>query len=217
LGKERNKRAWQVIRKLKALRDEQAGKIDILCKDVIGAHGDFSRQLSNLSFAVRFYESLLTQNGTGAVLTAAAESIRSGVAGCNVAVFLADSNGFELHVADEDSPIDIDAAGLESYFTSEVVDSICRSNRVCSLDDMFEMGLIGNLGQLSRICTAAVPLGYSGRVVGFILLYRSCENVFTRDELARVVAITPGLCRVIGACQNSSVPQAGQMGTVSEI
>jgi len=217
LGKEQNKRAWQVIRKLRKLTDEQAKKIKILCNDVIGAHGDFASQLGNLVYVVRFYESLLAQNAIGGVLTAAADFIRGAVDDCNVAVFLADSASFELHVVDKETSIDINRGRLESYFTSEVVDSICRSNKVCSLENMFEMGLVGNLSELGRICAAAVPLGRWGEAVGCILLYRRSENGVKRDELAKVVGITPGLCRAIKACRGRGAHHSGQMGTVPEV
>ena len=212
MDQKKNKQAGQVIARLKKLTEEQAKKIDILCNDIIGAHGDFSRQLGNLAFAVRFYESLLAQSDIGAVLTTAAELIRSAVADCNVAVFLVDRGRFELHIVDKDSPIDIDTGRLEACFTSEVADSICRSNRVCSLNDMFEMGLIGNLSELGRICAAAVPLACSGAAVGFILLYRRSEERLRPDELARVLAIAPGLCRAIEACASRGANQRGQTG-----
>ena len=218
MDKEENKQAQQVIAKLRKLTDEQAKKINILCNDIIGAHGDFSSQLGNLAFAVGFYESLLGQSDIGGVLATAAELIRGVVADCNVAVFLADSGGFELHVVDEETPININSDRLEGYFTSEVADSICRSNRVCSLEDMFEMGLVGNLGELVRICAAVVPLGRCGESEGFILLYRGSENGFSRDELAKVVGITPGLCRAIKACASRGAHhQDGQMGGASEL
>jgi len=217
LDKEQNKQAQQVIAKLRTLTDEQAKKIDILCNDIIGAHGDFVRQLGNFAFVVETYESLLEQMDVSELLAAATGLIRTAVADCSAAVYLVDSGRFEMHVVDEDSPIDIDMGRLESYFTSEVADSICRSNRVCSLEDMFEMGLIGNLSELGRICAAAVPLGRQGEAVGFILLYRRPENGFSRDELAKVVGITPGLCRAIKACQGRGAHQGGQMGGVSEV
>jgi len=203
LDKQRNKKARLLIRRLNKLRHEQASKIDILCNDIVSAHTDFVRQLGNLTFGMNFYESLLGPNDLPGLLNTAAELIRVCVANANVAVFLADRNGFQLHLADADEPVDIDAAGLESYFNSEVADNICRSNKVCSLDDMFEMGLIGNPGELAKISAAAVPLGRSGGALGFILVYRSSENKLTADELEKIVGITPGLCRAIKSCHSS--------------
>ena len=217
LSKQRNKRALLAIRKLKRARDEQAGKIDILCNDIVSAHGDFVRQLCNLGFGVKFYESLLGESNTSGILGTAAELIKDCVADCNVAVFLVDNGGFELHVEDEKAPIDIDSGRLESYFTSEVADNICRSNKVCSLEDMFEMGLIGNLGELGRICAAAIPLGRSGAAVGFILLYRSSQKKFGRDELEKVVGITPGLLRAIKVREGKLPHAGGQMGGALEV
>jgi len=217
LDKEQDKQAQQVIAKLRKQTDEQAKKIDILCNDIIGAHGDFVRQLGNLAFVVEPYESLLEQMNVSELLAAAPGLIRTAVADCSAAGYLVDSGRFEMHVVDEDSPIDIDRGRLESYFNPEVADSICRSNRVCSLEDMFEMGLIGNLSELGRICAAAVPLGSWGEAVGFILLYRRPENGFSRDELAKVVGITPGLCRAIKARAGRGAHQGGQMGGASEV
>jgi hypothetical protein len=203
LDKHRNKKARQLIRRLNKLRHEQASKIDILCNDIVSAHTDFVKQLSNLTFGMNFYESLLGRTDFSGLLNTAAELIRDCVANANVAIFLADRGGFGLHLADDDEPVDIDTAGLESYFTSEVADNICRSNKVCSLDDMFEMGLIGNPGELGRICAAAVPLGRSGGALGFILVYRSSTKNLTADELEKIVGVIPGLCRAIKSCYRS--------------
>ena len=206
MDKQRNKKARLLIRRLNKLRHEQASKIDILCNDIVSAHTEFVRQLGNLTFGMNFYESLLGPNDLPGLLNTAAELIRVCVANANVAVFLADladRSGFQLHLADADEPVDIDAAGLESYFTSEVTDNIRRSNKVCSLDDMFEMGLIGNPGELAKISAAAVPLGRSGGALGFILVYRSSEKKLTADELEKIVGITPGLCRAIKSCHSS--------------
>jgi hypothetical protein len=203
LDKQRYKKARLLIRKLNKLRHEQAGKIDILCNDIVSAHTDFVGQLGNLTFGMNFYESLFGRNDLAGLLNTAAQLIKGCLPNASLALFLADCNGFQLHLADGDNPIDIDAAGLESYFTPEVTDNICRSNKVCSLDDMFEMGLIGNLAELAKISAAAVPLGRSGPELGFILVYRSSENKLTADELKKIVAITPGLCRAIKSCHNS--------------
>ena len=203
MDKQRYKKARLLIRKLNKLRHEQAGKIDILCNDLVSAHTDFVSQLGNLTFGMNFYESLLGPNDLAGLLNTTAQLIKGCLPNANLAVFLADCNGFQLHLADGDNPIDIDATRLESYFTPEVTENICRSNKVCSLDDMFEMGLIGNLAELAKISAAAVPLGRSGTALGFILVYRSSENKLTADELKKIVAITPGLCRAIKACHSS--------------
>ncbi|MHC5059818.1 MAG: hypothetical protein ACYTFK_01860 [Planctomycetota bacterium] len=199
MDENRNKNALSAIQKLKKARDEQAKKIDILCNDIVGAHAEFVGQLTNLTFGVNFYKSLLGRDSIAGILSSSAELIKNSFASCSVAFFLVDSGRFELHVSDRQGSCDIDSEQLAGYFTPEVANNICRSNKVCMLEDMYEMGLIGNLAELGRISAAAIPLGQPGCPVGFILLYRSSQKGLERDELVKVVGIRSGLCRAIKA------------------
>ena len=201
LDNQDSKRTRRLISKLNKIRHTQDRKIDILCNDMISAHRDFVKQLSSLNFTVDFYESILGQNDLGGLLNTAAERIKEYVADCNVAIFLLESEGFELHIVDQEYPIDIDADSLESYFTPEVVRNICRSNRVNSLKDMFEMGLVGNVSDLSRISAAAVPLGRFGSGIGFILIYRGAGKPLGCNDLEKLTTIQSGLCKTIESCQ----------------
>ena len=201
MNNQRNKTARTLIRKLNKIRHEQAKKIDILCNDMVSAHSDFIKRLRALTFGVNFYEALLKENDLPRLLDSAADLIKSYVSNSNVAIFLLESDGFELHMTDEEHPIEVDKAKLESCFTPQVVSSICRSNQVCSLNDMFEMGLAGNLAMLGSISAAAIPLGRFGGSTGFILIYRSSDDQLTADELERITAIVPGLCDSIKSRQ----------------
>jgi len=60
---------------------------------------------------------------------------------------------------ESDQPITLDKQHLENCFTPELVDNICKSNKICTLDDMFAMGLQGNLNKIS---TVTIPLGKPG-------------------------------------------------------
>ena len=171
---------------------------------MVSAHTDFVDRLNSLNFGVNFYESILGQSNLTTLLNIAAEHIKHSVRNANVAVFLVNCDGFELHMVDEETPIEITAERLESYFTSEVAKNICRANWVCSLEDMLAMGLVGNPNELSRISAAAVPLRRFGPGVGFILIYRGAEDALSRSELKKVAAITPGLSRAIEACQEAT-------------
>jgi len=108
---------------------------------------------------------------------------------------------FELHMFESEKPIGLEKYRLENCFTGELVEQICKSNRPCTLDDMFAMGLQGNLVGLSRVSAVTVPLGDLGQSLGFILIYRSSQNKLTTDELNRISAIRAGLARAIQACQ----------------
>lgn len=200
MDKSDNNRARQLIRKLNRIRHEQAKQIDILCNEMVSAHSDFVGQLRNLNFGIGFYESILGSNDINAILDTTVAHVKTHIPNSNVAVFLADSDGFQLHIVDEDNPIGVDAVMLESYFAEEVVNEICHSKKVSSLHDMIEMGLQGNPSILNKISAAAIPLGNLGPGAGFILIYRSADRKLTPGELQRVLAITGGLTRAIKSC-----------------
>lgn len=108
---------------------------------------------------------------------------------------------FELHMFESEKPIGLEKYRLENCFTAELVEQICKANKLLSLDDMFAMGLQGNLAGLNKISAVTVPLGDLGQSLGFVLIYRSSQNELTTDELYRVSAIRAGLSRAIQACQ----------------
>jgi transcriptional regulator with GAF, ATPase, and Fis domain len=203
-----DKRALRTIRKLNAIRHKQAQKIDILCNDMVLANKDVIEQITNLTSTVDFYESITGECDMSVLLDKAARQVRQFVQNSNVGIFLTNSKGFELHMADN-SPIEMDGNKIEGYFTEEVINDICRSNKVSSLEDMCKIGLQGNPNILNNISAAAVPLGRFTEPVGFILICRNTENKLTASELDEVTAITPGLRKAINACQ-SMMPEIVQ-------
>lgn len=203
-----NNRSLRAIRKLNAIRHKQDQKIDILCNDMVLAHKDVIAQLGLLTSTVDFYESITGELDISNLLSKAGRQVRDFAPGSNVGIFLINSNGFELHMAD-DHPIEFDCTKIESYFTEEVVNEICRSSKICSIEDMFEIGLQGNPNILSSISGAAVPMGRFSEPIGFILICRSAENKLTAAELGKVATITPGLRNAINACQ-SMIPDIAQ-------
>ncbi|MHC4657803.1 MAG: hypothetical protein ACYS83_01315 [Planctomycetota bacterium] len=182
-------------------RKEQAKKIDILCNDLIAAQRDFIKRLDTISFAAGFYELIVGITELSALLYTAGKLIRDEIPDTGVAFFLRSCDSFELHIFESDQPITLEKQDLKSCFTSELVDNICKLNKICTLDDMFAMGLEGNLVRLNKISAAAVPLGQLGSSLGFILIYRSSQNKLTSDELNNIAAIAPGLSRAIQSCQ----------------
>ena len=197
MNRQQNQRARRAIKKLNEIRHKQEMKIDILCNDIVGAHSQIISQLQALNFRASFYESILNQKELEGLLNTSAKLIGEHISSSNVAVFLLSQDGFQMHMANNDEPIDVDKVQFENCFTLEVVADICRSNDVCSLDDMFEMGLCCNSAELNKLSAAAIPLGQFGRGVGFILIYRSVENKLRTEELGDLKAITPGLYRAI--------------------
>lgn len=207
----KRKRIRRLVSDLNKARRRQARQIDMLCKDVVGAHGMFVRQLNSLTFIVNFYESILGLGELGQLLEGAAGLIAADMPDTQVAVFVLHGDGFEIYKVNDDSPIEIDpdSISIENCFNGEVVRSISRTNSICTMDDMCRMGLEGDRDKLSQLSAAVIPLGRYSPGLGFILVYRNAENKLTAEELSKLAAITPGLGRAIQTCQNAGTPQAG--------
>jgi len=200
-NKQRYKRLRLLIRRLNKERKTQGQKTDILCNDLIAAQREFIKKLDIISFTANFYESIVGTTDLNTLLHIAAKFIKNEIPDANVAFFLRQTESFELHLFASDQPISLEKQQLENSFTPEVVENICKSNKTCMLDDMFAMGLQGNLTALNKISAVTIPLSQAGLSLGFILIYRSSENKLTTEELNNISAVTLGLSRGIQSCR----------------
>jgi len=199
--KQRHKRLRLLIKKLNKKRKKQAKKIDILCNDFIAAQRDFIKSLKTISFIANFYESIIGITDLNSLLYTAVKLIKEGNADANVTFFLRQSDNFELYMFESEQPITLEKQHLENCFNTELMNNICKSNKVCTLDDMFAMGLQGNLIGLNKISGVTIPLGVHGSSLGFVLICRSCENKLTAEEISNISAVTCGISRAIQCCQ----------------
>ena len=199
--KQRHRRLRLLISRLNKERKAQAQKIDILCNDLIAAQRDFIKRLNTISFTANFYKSIVGTTDLNTLFYTAGKLIKDEIPDANIALFLRQRQGFELHISERQQPITLEKQQLENCFTSELVDNICQSNKLCSLEEMFALGLQANLTELNKVSAATIPLGQFGPPLGFILIYRSSEDGLTAEELNHISAITPGLARAIASCQ----------------
>ena len=197
----RYKRLRLLVSKVNKQRKKQAQKIDILCNDFIAAQKDFIKRLDSISFTANFYESIIGNTELNGLLYTAGKLIQDEVADSNVAFFLRQAEGFKLHIFESNDETG-EQQHIENCFTAELVDNICKSNKLCTLNSLFAMGLAGNLGQLNKISAVTIPLNHFGSSLGFILIYRPVQNKLTESELNNVCAVTPGLSQAIASCQS---------------
>jgi hypothetical protein len=198
---QRHKRLRLLIKKLNKERKKQAQKIDILCNDLIAAQRNFIKRLNTISFAANFYESIAGTTDLNNLLYTAVKLVKEEIADVNVTFFLRQEESFELYMFESGQPIALEKQHLENCFNPELMESICKSNKVCTLDDMFAMGLQGNLIGLNQISAVTIPLGLLSSSLGFMLLYRPSENKLITDEISKIYAVTRGLSRAIASCQ----------------
>ena len=202
---QRQKRLRRLVTMLNKERKRQAKKIDILCNDFIEAQRNFIKKLDAIAFAANFYEEIVGITNLNNLLNDAAGSIQTEIENSNVAFFLRnpDTNpsDFESHIFQGSCETPIGKKHLHDCITNEVVENICRANKVCTLEDILAMGLEGNPNELCKISAVTVPLHGSGPSLGFILIYRWKENKLTTREINHVSMITSGLSQAIQSCQ----------------
>ena len=200
-NEQRNRRLRLLTKQLNKKRKKQAKKIDILCNDFIAAQKEFIKKLNIISFTASFYESIIGTTDLNSLLYTAVKLIKDQVEDANLTFFLRQAENFELHIFENAKPITLEKQHLENCFTPELMDNICESNKICSIEDMFAMGLQGNLVGLNKISAVTAPLGCPGLSLGFILIYRSSENEVTAADLKNISAVISGLSRAIQSCQ----------------
>ena len=198
-----NKRALKVIRSLHTCQKKQASKIDVLCRDMVSAHREFSTKLAALSFAASYYESLLGCTDLDDLLDTAVQGIRETVKETDAAIFLLSENGFDVHIADTGVADPVEKRQFQHWFTRELVNSVSQMNRICSLEQLLRMGLQGSPAVLKTISLAAIPLGRFGQAVGFVLVYRPAHLPLQTEELSRLAAVSTGLREAIDSFQDT--------------
>ena len=196
-GQRRNQRALHIIRVLKSRQRNQAQKIDILCRDMVSVHDQFSQKLAQLTFTTSFYEALLGCVGLEESLDCAVNLISNSITQAAAAVFLLEASGFDVHLTRTPVSGQVEKTHFQSWFTRQMVQQIGQSNRICTLDEMLQMGLMAPPSALRTLSAAAVPLGRLGQGAGFILVYRTAECPLLAEELSRVTAVAPGLRETI--------------------
>ena len=197
---ERHKRLRLLIKKLNKERKRQASQVDILCNDMIGAQREFMRRLNHIGFAARFYKGLLGVTDLRNLLAQAGHLIREELTDARVVFFLRQAEGCEGHVYGPQPVEGVDEVKLEEYLTPGLASAICKSNRLCMMDDLFGMGLEGNRQVLNKLSAATVPLNDLGRSLGFVLLCRASEHPLQNDELERMTLVACGLSQALQGC-----------------
>ncbi len=208
MSQKRNERALKTIRQMRFRQEKQAKKIDILCRDMVSAHTQFSQKLAVLTFAASFYESLLGCSGLEETLHRTVEQVRAHIPHAGAAVFLLDSGGFDVHLAKPDGQEHVEKTHFQAWFNRDIVHQIGQTNRICTLADMLQMGLMAPPSALKTLSAAAVPLGRLGHGIGFILIYCPAERPLQDEDLSRIAAVAAGVRQAILSCKSTTAPTA---------
>jgi hypothetical protein len=202
---ERHRRLRLFLHKLNKQRKQQAGKIDILCNDMISAQRAFIQRLYTIGFAAEFYKSLLGSPDLNHLLARADRLIRKELPGAGVAFYLRQVEGCELHSFVGDEMFACEQSGPQEYLTPELVDGICKSNKICSFAELSSLDPAGDLRGLQRFSIMTLPLSDLGRPLGFMLVWRPAPLTVTSEEIGR---IEPAMCGLSQAIRGARVPLA---------
>jgi hypothetical protein len=195
----REKRVRTLVKTLNNKRKAQAAQVDILCNDLIEAQRNFIGQLTTINFAANFYKSIVGIGELDSLLCTADKLLKEETRDGRIAFFLRRDESFDLHSFKDDHPAD--EGHLEQCLTDEVVINICKSSKVCSLEDMLEAGLQVPPASLDKIWAVSIPLKAAANCFGFLLIYGSTEHQLNEHRIEHVQTVTPGLARAITACK----------------
>ncbi len=182
-------------------RKRQAKKIDILCNDLVGAHRGMIRKIDELRFAANFYQSIIASRNLEDLLDTAGVFLDNEIGDAKIVFFLRQGDGFSSFTCKSEEIENEQTRSFESFFTSEVIEDICRYNRPCNLDEMMTMGLQVVPTMLNNLSAFAVPLFSCGNSIGFILIYRTTWERLQPEQADVINTISNGLARAILSCQ----------------
>lgn len=171
--------------------------MDLICNDLIAAHRSFIKSLNDFSFAANFYESIIGRTELKDLFNVAGRLIKDQIGDANVIFFLRQQDSFEMYTACGIQKYPPENQALESFFTAELVDNICKSNKLCTINDLLEMGLQANPGILNKISAVTIPLIISGTSLGFILIYRSSQQKLGIEDVNNIRAVASGLAQAV--------------------
>lgn len=192
-------RVRKLISRLNKERKVQNKKIDILCNNLISTQKKIIEQLQEYNFTLEFCQSIAGQTDLGRLMRQSHELIQMYFANCGIGLFLLESKGFAFHTTDGDYGTDFDISKVESFFNDDVVNYVCHSNSVCSLNDLSSAGL-GDVSELNKLSIYAIPLSGFGRSIGFIMIWRKTENPIKKIEVERLCSVSPILAKAIRGC-----------------
>ncbi len=204
MKEEQNSRLRQLVRKLNRIRRAQKQQIDILCNDILSAHGDFVNHLKSFRFAADFYESLLGAANLDAIAAITGEFFTENIAGCSAAIIFTTSDSPQMYFHSKDHNLEDIPSHFSPDLTPKMVEAVCQSSQICSADDLCRMGFFAGPAVLKRITLAAIGLNNTGPALGMILVYRCADKPLSNSELSIVSSVVKGIAKAVKTLQSAS-------------
>ena len=204
LNTNRHKKIRNLVKTLNTKRKAQARQIDILCNDIVSAHKTFTLQLNEMMYANEIFESLIGIRTTEDIISQTSAILRKNLADSNIAIYLKTTGKFEFHHSDMVTQTCFQAIELEKCFTPEIAENICKSNSVCNLNNLFEMGFNGSVNMLKNISLATIPMNKFKPATGFILIYKNSNEPLTVEDLQKSAIAATAIGKALVTCLDTN-------------
>jgi hypothetical protein len=204
LEETRNSKLRQIVRKLNRIRRRQKQQIDILCNDILGAHGEFIKHLKNFRFAADFFENLLDATNLDSLARATGEFLTKNINDCNIAVIFATTASPEIHFFSTSPKLEDIPSQLGPCLTTKLVEAVCHSSRICTCEELCRMEFFASPAILKKISLAAIGLNNSGPALGMLLIYRSADSPLNNSELTQVSSVIKGLSKAVKSLRGTT-------------
>lgn len=201
INQDRYKRLRSLLHQVNRQRRRQAQQIDILCKDLISCQRRFIMDLGSISFAAGLYKSMLGVTSLTRLLEIAAGAICQHIPAVSILFYIRANGVFRQYITEDRAGQADDHNRLMEAIGTELAEAVCRSNKVCNLEDLIMLGLQASPKLTARLSVTSFPIALDGRSIGFVLLCRSCARPLTETEVQQVLAVTAGLAPALQACE----------------
>jgi len=201
LNQQRRQRIRSLIKNLNKQKRRQKKQIDLLCKDILASQKKFVHQLQHYNFTLDFYESVIGLTDIHRLLLTAEQKIKDHIPGICPAVFILESDMFNVHCTNDQKIDGFDPRKFLSSFDPNTVINISRCNTICTVEDMFALGLEANLNLISKINTYAIPLSGFGPAEGFILIWKNASQPIAQADLDRLATIAVPFAHSLRNCK----------------
>ena len=203
MKEERNIRLRQLVRKLSHVRKSQKKQIDILCNDILSAHSDFISHLKSFQFAADFYESILGITTSDHLAKAVGEYFTNNIDDTNAVVVVLNNGQPQIHFYSTDAALEDIPSQISPYLSARLIQLVCQTSKICTADQLCEMGFFAGPAVLKKLSLAAVGLNRAGSALGMLMVYRSAEQPLSTYEMTRIGSIAPGLSIALKNMQTS--------------
>ncbi len=178
-------------------RRNQKAKIDIVCRGLVDAQREFIYRLNEMAFAAFFFEKIVGITQLDELRNSIISILRSEIGSLDAAIFIRKHNYFNQIILG-----DCQVGISEQLFKSvpdETADAVCRSNRVCTLNELTGMGLEYDPVKLGSLSGFTIPMQKGFSSAGFLFIIAPNGQLQSKDA-DLLEQLGKGLLKAVESC-----------------